>query len=203
MKQNISTKLFGWMYCDAFLKGMKAHNCSSINKKQLKKEYETIIERAKDIGQSRMMSAYCMGAFFIAAYHLNSNVEENYLYFEEGLKNSKIFKKALGNADQYLSKKKMKGRKEWERQSHLKQYENEWVVDVLEGNGDYDLGYNYHACGICKLCKDEGCFEIAKYLCQLDYLLAQLMGMKLVRTQTIAQGNPMCDFRYSKGERHV
>ena len=36
------------------------------------------------------------------------------------------------------------------------------------------------------------------YLCQMDYVLADIMHMKLVRTKTIAEGAGYCDFRYSK-----
>ncbi|MCD8314625.1 MAG: L-2-amino-thiazoline-4-carboxylic acid hydrolase [Firmicutes bacterium] len=43
-----------------------------------------------------------------------------------------------------------------------------------------------------------GCPELAKYLCQLDFVLADIMGMKLERTMTLAEGDPKCDFRYSK-----
>ena len=36
--------------------------------------------------------------------------------------------------------------------------------------------------------KDEGCPQLATYLCQMDYVLADIMHMKLVRTKTIAEG---------------
>ena len=36
--------------------------------------------------------------------------------------------------------------------------------------------------------KDEGCPHLAAYLCQMDYVLADIMHMKLVRTKTIAEG---------------
>lgn len=74
------------------------------------------------------------------------------------------------------------------------------MVDILEGgaNDDFELGYDYHTCGICSLCRDEGCFELAKYLCRMDYVLADMMHMRLVRTQTIAEGASSCDFRYSR-----
>lgn len=49
-----------------------------------------------------------------------------------------------------------------------------------------------------KPCKDEGCPELAKYLCRYDYLLADIMGMELKRTGTIAEGYDKCDFRYSR-----
>ena len=68
----------------------------------------------------------------------------------------------------------------------------------LTGNESYDLGYDYHECDICKLCQDEGCPDLAAYLCRMDYVLADIMHMKLVRTGTIAEGADFCDFRYSK-----
>jgi hypothetical protein len=32
----------------------------------------------------------------------------------------------------------------------------------------------------------------------MDYVLADMMHMRLVRTQTIAEGATCCDFRYSR-----
>ena len=104
----------------------------------------------------------------------------------------------MGNVNSYLNPQKMKKRKEWEKQSHLRKYENDWIVDVLGKTEEFELGYNYYQCGICKLCEDENCFELAKYLCQLDFVMADMMGMELIRTQTIAEGAQYCDFRYSK-----
>ena len=91
----------------------------------------------------------------------------------------------MGNADSYLDAKKLPARKKWSADSHKRKYENDWVVDILEGgaNDDFELGYDYHTCGICSLCRDEGCFELAKYLCRMDYVLADMMHMRLVRTQ--------------------
>lgn len=72
------------------------------------------------------------------------------------------------------------------------------MVDIPTKTDSFESGYDYHECGICKLCQDEGCPELAKYLCRFDYVLADLMGMELKRTMTIAEGDPYCDFRYSR-----
>lgn len=198
LRKNFNTKLYGWFYessCKEQLK--KRYGVETV--KTVKKEYRAVIGRAKDIGKSKLMSAYCMGAYFIA---LNRNTglspQENYELFRDGLYTNTLLKKALGNADTYLDTKKMAERMEWSVNSHKCEYENDWIVDILEGNDEFDLGYNYLQCGICKLCKDENCFEIAKYICKLDYVLADIMGMKLERTTTIAEGGKYCDFRYSK-----
>lgn len=68
----------------------------------------------------------------------------------------------------------------------------------MKGNGEYDLGYDYTKCGVCRLCADEGCPELASYNCRLDYTLAEMIGLKLKRTTTIADGGAKCDFRYSR-----
>lgn len=172
-----------------------------IDSKTIKQEYRAILTRAKDIGKSRLMSSYCMGAYFIA---LNRNTslspEECYALYKDGLSANQLFHKVVGNADSYLDVKKLPARKQWSADSHKRKYENDWVVDILEGgaNDDFELGYDYHTCGICSLCRDEGCFELAKYLCRMDYVLADMMHMRLVRTQTIAEGATYCDFRYSR-----
>lgn len=109
-----------------------------------------------------------------------------------------MFHKVVGNADSYLNPKKMPGRLKWSEESHQRKYKNDWVVDILPGNDTYSLGYNYYECGICKLYQDEGCPELAQYLCRMDFVLADIMDMKLVRTGTLAEGAEYCDFRYSK-----
>ena len=128
-------------------------------------------------------------------------IDEPTLY-KDGLSANQLFHKVVGNADSYLDVKKLPARKKWSADSHKRKYENDWVVDILEGgaNDDFELGYDYHTCGICSLCRDEGCFELAKYLCRMDYVLADMMHMRLVRTQTIAEGATYCDFRYSRIE---
>ena len=82
----------------------------------------------------------------------------------------------------------------------MEKYKNDWVVDIIEDgeNDNFVLGYNYHNCGICNLCRDEGCFELAKYLCRMDYVLADMMGLELTRTKTLAENGDCCDFRYGR-----
>ena len=202
MKYGFSQKLFGYFYHSSCMKQAKRQHLQ-IDSKAIKQEYCAILTRAKDIGKSRLMSSYCMGAYFIA---LNRNTtlspEECYALYKDGLSANQLFHKVVGNADSYLDAKKLPARKKWSADSHKRKYENDWVVDILEGGADddFELGYDYHTCGICSLCRDEGCFELARYLCRMDYVLADMMHMRLVRTQTIAEGAACCDFRYSRIE---
>lgn len=207
MQYGLMNKIYGIFFYSACKKGLKEQVSKTKEIKQrILAEYRAINLRAKDIGpKNKLMSAYMMAAYFIAMNRTTGlTPDENYHIFEKGLSQSKLFRSMLGNADGYLTEKKWAGRKEWDERTHRKEYENDWVVTVIKGNGDFELGYDYEECGVCKLCRDEDCFELAKYLCRLDFLMADMMGMKLERTQTIAEGHKKCDFRYSyKTEKHL
>lgn len=198
MVENFNTQLYGWFYGSSCKKQLKQRFSAQMYK-EVKFEYRKVIRNAKDIGKSRLLSAYCMGAYFIALNRITGlTPEENYALFKDGLYANVIFRKAMGTADKYLDRKKLPGRLKWSEESHKRKYENDWVVDILDKSETFELGYDYLECGVCKLCQDEGCPELAKYLCRFDFVLADIMGMKLERTMTIAEGKPKCDFRYSR-----
>lgn len=205
MKYKFANKIYGAFFYSVCIKGLKekAMNTHKI-KKEIFAEYKAIILRAKDIGpKNTLMSAYMMAAYFIAMNRVTGlTPDENYALFEKGLAQNKLFQYMLGDAKRYLNEKKWAGRKAWDEKTHRREYENDWVVTVIKGNGDFELGYDYEECGVCKLCRDENCFELAKYLCRLDFLMADIMGMKLERTKTIADGQEICDFRYSYKKRN-
>ena len=198
MKNTFSVRLIYHFYHGAVKAELKRRGFPKSTSKKIAKEHKLILDRAKDIGKSNLLSSYIMGSYFIALNRsTGKSAEENYEIFRNGLCASKLFHKIMGNADSYLDPKRMPTRLKWSEESHKRNYENDWV-DILPGNADDDLGYDYHECGICKLCQDEGCPELAAYLCRMDYVLADIMNMELVRTGTIAEGAPYCDFRYSK-----
>lgn len=199
MKSTFGVKLYYHFYHSVVKAEIKRGGFSADIPAKIHSEHEKIINRAKNIGNSRLLSSYIMTSYFIAMNRATGlTAEENYEIFRDGLCASKLFRKIIGNADSYLDRKKMPGRLKWSRDSHLRKYENDWVVDILPGNGDYDLGYDYSECGACKLCSDEGCPELTPYICRMDFVLADIMNMKLERTGTIADGASRCDFRYSR-----
>ena len=199
MKNSISAIVLKSFYHSAVSKELKKRGFSKDIKHKINNEYNQIIKRAKDIGNSKLLSAYVMGMYFIAMNRAtNKTPEENYEIFKEGLLSSNLFHKVMGDANSYLNPKKLPERLKWAKESHKRKYENDWVVDVLCGNDEYELGYDYKECGVVKLCKDEGCLELARWLCKMDFVLADMMNMKLKRTMTLAEGFDHCDFRYSR-----
>ena len=174
---------------------------SIVNKntlKDIKKEYKAILLRAKDIGsKNTLLSSYLLAAYFIAMNRCNRlSAMENYKLLEEAIRSSRMVILMLGNKKSYFSKRRMQKRRDWAIASKKSEYENDWVLNFVEGNDDFIFGIDYLECGVCKLCRDEGVSELSKYLCKLDYMLADIIGLNLERTTTLAMGDSKCDFRY-------
>lgn len=196
MKYGFLPKAFSFVLTDMVKKDMQ----SSETIRDIKKEYRNIVERADDIGSGNMLfSAYLLAAYFIAMCRKTDfTPEENRDIMQEGMKNSKLLKLFMGNAKGYFSEKKMEKRRKWSAETHEKKYRNDWVVDVIEKGDDFEFGLDYTECGVCKLCRDEGCPELAEYLCSLDFMLVEVVGVRLKRTMTLAEGKEKCDFRFSQ-----
>ena len=196
MKFNMTFRMIGMVFGGIVKKNIHDPKV----RKSIKKEDRAVVDRAADIGpKNTLLGAYAMMAYFIAMNRFGGlSPEENCRMVEKGLAESKLYKLAMGDAEHYFSPKKMEQRRKWSRETHEKKYENDWVVDVLEKTPDYEFGFDYLECGVCKLGRDEGCPELAKYLCRLDYMTTDMMGVRLKRTMTLAEGKPRCDFRFSR-----
>lgn len=198
MKYSFKVRIMGYIFHSACKKEYVKQGITKQAAGDIMTEHKRIVKRAKDMNDEKLLSSYIMGIYFIAMNHCTGlSAEDNYQILAAAFSGSKLLKKGLGTAESYLDKKNLPGRLQWSKESHSRKNENNWVVDVLPKCAEYDLGYDYHECGICKICRDEGCFELAKYLCRLDYIIADMMGAKLVRTQTLADGGDHCNFRYS------
>ena len=196
MKKSFKAWFYGKFFHSLCKPQYKKRGVSNIS--GIIKEHKNIYARAKEMNDEKLLSSYIMGMYFIAMNRVSGlSPKENYQILEDGLKESAMFRKGLGTAEAYLDEKRMAARYEWAAESKKRKGENNWVLDVLPKCDEYDLGYDYYECGICKICRDEGCPELAKHLCKLDFMMADLMSAKLVRTKTLAEGADYCDFRYS------
>ena len=196
MKYDMTFKMFGTILNGIMKKQLKDKTALQ----KLKKEYKAIVLRADDIGsKNNLIGSYVLAAYFIALNRSDDlTPEQNCDIMENGLRNSKLFKMFMGSADDYFSEKKMEFRRQWSKETYKRKYKNDWVVDFLEKTDDYEFGFDYRECGVCKLCRDEGCPELAKYLCRLDFMIVDIMGIHLKRTMTLAEGGEKCDFRFSR-----
>ncbi len=76
----------------------------------------------------------------------------------------------------------------------------DFEVEYLIGEGGaFDFGVNYLQCGNLTFVKKHGGEEFAPYVCMSDIALSEAMGWGLIRTQTLADDCPHCDFRFKHG----
>ena len=183
--------------CDGML---KARIPDQDVRKKVMKEYRAVMDRAADIGSGNMLLAsYALTGYFIAMNrHTGLSPEENCKILDDGIKSSKLVRTVMGDAKHYFSEKKMQQRRAWSKQTHERKYANDWVVDVIEKADDFEFGLDYTECGDCKLCRDEGCPELTRYMCSLDYTLTAIIGIRLKRTKVLSEGADCCDFRFCK-----
>lgn len=71
-----------------------------------------------------------------------------------------------------------------------------YSFDYREGAQSYNL--TYYQCGLCTLGKQEHLEHLIKYMCLADFITFEMMGAKLSRTQTLAEGGSCCDFHVVK-----
>lgn len=88
------------------------------------------------------------------------------------------------------------------RRSQARRYPDDWVFEILDGDGEsYDFGMDVTECGAVKYLHAHGADELAPYICDLDYVVAEKMGYGLRRTKTLAWGCDRCDFRISQRDQ--
>lgn len=88
----------------------------------------------------------------------------------------------------------------WSR-DHIEEYPMNWYYffDKVEGKDEYYI--THKQCGICKLTRQEGCEDITKHLCGMDYYTFEMQGAVLDRTKTLGYGDDECNFHLMSKER--
>jgi hypothetical protein len=78
---------------------------------------------------------------------------------------------------------------------------NGFVANITTDKKEtFGLGYGVDIleCGICKLFNKHNYHKYASILCEVDAVTAEMAGLKMIRTSTIALGAKKCDFRWKK-----
>jgi hypothetical protein len=90
----------------------------------------------------------------------------------------------------------------WRRameESQNREFPENWVGKYVEGNKrDFEYGFDFLECGFLKLAQEFGYEKVAPYVCLCDFARMRGIGIGFKRTQTLAMGHPLCDFRFSK-----
>ena len=79
MKNTFGVKLIYQFYHSSVKAELKRRGFSKDIVKKIAKEHKQIVERAKDIGNSKLLSSYIMGSYFIALNRSTGrSADENY-----------------------------------------------------------------------------------------------------------------------------
>jgi len=93
----------------------------------------------------------------------------------------------------------LKGQQIYAEESQLRKYPEGYVYEFVESDGEtFDYGVNYIECAVYKFFKTQDAERFVPYICIYDFVMARAAGYGFNRTQTIWNGAPYCDFRYSK-----
>ena len=176
--------------------------------KEVRMEYEGLIPQLPYVGGRKPFTEFVVAtAQFLAMYRVLKNhgrtVEETgrliYELCEELLDSYPRFVlRLVGNMN--FSGRHLKALRKRAAESQRRENPDDYVYAFVEGDGrEFDFGVDYTECATLKFLIRQGAPELASYTCLVDILYSERFGWGLVRTMTLADGYPKCDFRFKKG----
>jgi predicted ArsR family transcriptional regulator len=176
--------------------------------REARQEYEALIPRIPYIGESGLALTFFLPTTrYLAVYRAlqkqRRTVEESgrLIYrmgTEEALAIPPLGRRIMGLL--WFSRGLRRLAKKRAIKSQQRIYPAHFVMNYVEGDGqEFDYGVDYIECANCKFLQAENAFEIAPYVCATDKPISELMGWGLYRSTTIANGSPICQFRFKKG----
>ena len=170
-------------------------------------EYRAIIARTPSVGpMSKNMFVMTMyaGAFFIALYKavpggMTAEVIEGLIREASYCPLMRRVKEGKSAFTDGMAKTRA-AQAAWSRE-HIDEYPMNWYWYFEDVPGKDEYYITHKQCGICKLCAQEGCADITRYLCAMDYYTFELQGAVLDRTKTLGYGDDECNFHLMSRER--
>jgi hypothetical protein len=107
---------------------------------------------------------------------------------------------ALAEGARWFTRPALEKLQRWAAWTQKREYPANWVATFIAGDGrNFDFGYDYRECALVKYFQVHGAPELAPYVCLNDFLKSRSFGTGLKRSQTLAQGDAVCNFRYKHG----
>ena len=170
---------------------------------QAKAKYREIIGKLPEFENGDRFKANIVNCSILISVFLSMDirpaVEEATTYYEHAMTNfaTKAFCRMGGKnkfTDKDIAKIKMTAElKAADRNPYS------WNMDYLPYEDGSGYEARFYKCGICKLMKEYGLYELVPAMCHLDYTMSELGGTSIfVREYTLASGGPYCDCGYKK-----
>ena len=178
---------------------------------KMRKDYEKLIPEIPYIGGKRnpftSMLVDCVSLLALFRTLENEGLsyseigEFNYDFFEKinKIRVHKLEKLGQNPIDQYFNDVYLTFNKNLAKTSQLRKYPDDFVMEYVEGDGKtFDYGNKFTECGALKLFKKLGAEKYVPFLCLSDFALGNIYGFGFTRTQTLGNGDPICDHMFLK-----
>ena len=171
--------------------------------KQAKAKYREIIAKLPEFEKGDIFKTNIVNCSILISVFLSMDkrpvVEEATDYYEHAMTNfaTKAFCR-MGGKNKFTNKDiaKMKmtaALKAADRNPYS------WNMDYLPYGDGSGYEARFYKCGICRLMKEYGLYELVPAMCHLDYTMSEFGGTSnFVREYTLASGGPYCDCGYKK-----
>ena len=210
MKYNLHSKIIWHFLSKDFKNEIKHYYDNETTKNVIKKaktNYKEIISRTSYTGgiKNPYTTNILTAAVVVSIYKSEENLikpseMERILY--NVFKNSTKIKKYI------RFKYKKSFTPEWQlkmnnisKKSRIRKYKGDFVSEFIHGPSINEYGLNFYECGVCKLFNQEKVMELAPYMCKLDFIIAPYMNAYIKRTQTIVNGDKLCNFWYTNKDK--
>ena len=90
--------------------------------------------------------------------------------------------------------------KKYIQRTQERRYPDDTVAVWVDSDGEpFDYGVDVTECAPLTFLQAQGAAELLPYMCELDFVLAEMMGFGMSRTKTLAWGCDKCDHRWVVG----
>lgn len=174
------------------------------------KEFETLLPEIQYIGGNKNpYTSFLVGSaemFAIIRIFQNEGLSFQKIgqfifeYYEIiNQRREEVLKKAGQlHSEQIFTPDYMDFMKNFAKESQNKTYPGDWIFEFVDGTNEFNYGFNFTQCGICELSKKLDFERYTPFICLADFAEATASGFGFTRTQTVSNGDPICDHRYIK-----
>lgn len=199
MKYNVTARVYGdmfaWMLKSYYKKHFPETDFSEI-REEIKKEYRTMVERTPGVGGNSLEMDLIAACFFFSMGKVVPDMTPELMndIVEECIQSDFLQKAHEGKRKKgTLFSDKVQNQRVLEaKKSQSSPYEMDWKYTYEKGKDEFYCTYT--ECGICKLAKREHAERFLPCMCHMDYSTYAMVGAKLIRTKTLANGDDCCNF---------
>ena len=203
MKYGLNARVFSFAFT-AMLKDYYRKNFPDVDidglSAKVRKEYREMVERTPGIGGSSNEENLIGACYFFSMAKVIPGMTPDLLddIIAEGMKSKLMVKAHEGKRKKgviFSEREQQKKLSEAEK-SHTSKYVMDWEFTYEPGVDEFRITYT--KCGVLKLAERENVREFLPCMCHLDFPKYEMVGGKLERTKTLADGDDVCNFHVTR-----